>query len=271
MYSFLHSAFDYNDCDNPQKVFLHPGKYLFEVWGASGGGVNGGNGGYTSGVLSLTTNQTFYIFVGGMGEESIRSPNITKGGCNGGGNGGGGAISLQNGYYFSGSGGGGSTDIRTSGFLSNFDDRIIVAGGGGGSCGTYNLHGSGGSGGGINGGDSKGSYNISKGGSQNNGYEKGNGQDGRNGGSYDNGAQGNGGGGGGWYGGFSYQGTGSRTNSGGGGGSSYISGHPGCNSHPIFVFKNTKIFSGKEFQPPLQISIHYILKLTVETISDSKF
>ena len=34
---------------------------------------------------------------------------------------------------------------------------------------------------------------------------------------------------------------------------------------------NKKIFSGKEFQPPLQISIHYILKLTVETISDSKF
>ena len=39
---------------------LDPGTYAFEVWGAQGG-LNGGKGGYSFGVLRLNTKTKFYL------------------------------------------------------------------------------------------------------------------------------------------------------------------------------------------------------------------
>lgn len=159
-------------------------KYKVEVWGASGGTVlskyTGGNGGYSVGEVSLSTNEKLYIAVGGSGasteEEQHKS---ADGGWNGG----------SVGYYNTGAAtsggvgsGGGATSVQTTlvdnGELANYansqSDVVIVAGGGGGAdawlksggvktsgcrsgsskneqCGDQ--WGFGGSGGGISGGD----------------------------------------------------------------------------------------------------------------------
>ena len=100
------------------------GTYKLEVWGAQGGGSSsypGSNGGYSKGIINLSSEQKLYVYVGGKGTQGK-----TGGGYNGGGNG-------TSTYNY---GGGGSTDIRihngewndSSSLLS----RIIVAGGGGG-------------------------------------------------------------------------------------------------------------------------------------------
>lgn len=99
------------------------GKYLLEVWGASGASSNanfaGGKGAYIAGTIMLTEGQVLYVYVGKAG--------TTTGG--GGWNGGGTATSLSN-------GGGGATDISICNGAWNSDthlgSRIIVAGGGGG-------------------------------------------------------------------------------------------------------------------------------------------
>ena len=108
----------------------------------STGGV-GGLGGHAQGILSVSTGQSFSVFVGG---QAIG----VNGGYNGGGNGG------NAGSAFGAGGGGGSTDIRFGGNTVN--DRILVAGGGGGGgtvgCESLNASGgNGGNGGGGNGGN----------------------------------------------------------------------------------------------------------------------
>ncbi len=130
------------------------GRYLLEVWGASGGGNDpsstvlgsrGGKGGYSKGIIQLTKGTKLYAYVGGKGVGS-------SGGFNGGGDGG-----------PAGNGGGGATDIRLVGGVWNnpasLASRIIVAGGGGGADDTLATEvagggndGSGGHGGGTNGG-----------------------------------------------------------------------------------------------------------------------
>lgn len=130
------------------------GKYLLEVWGASGAGNDpsstvlgsrGGKGGYSKGEIQLTKGTKLYAYVGGKGTGS-------SGGFNGGGDGGPAA-----------NGGGGATDIRLVGGVWNdtisLASRLIVAGGGGGSDDTLvnevaggGNDGSGGAGGGTNGG-----------------------------------------------------------------------------------------------------------------------
>ena len=228
-----------------QEIHLEPNKYLFEAWGASGGYPNAGAGGYTAGVLILNESTTFYVFVGGKGEEANENGNITQGGCNGGGMGGKGDFKDK--YYWSGSGGGGATDIRLNSSNIALNDRILVAGGGGGACSNFTDRGVGGPAGGLIGFNSSGKFNISKGGNQTDGYMFGIGQDGRNGNKTDTqGAEGNGGGGGGWYGGYSYQGIGDYSNSGGGGGSSYISGHQECQPHPVYHFFRATLKTGNE-------------------------
>ena len=84
-----------------QSVTLQPGTYKLEAWGAQGGnGASdqiGGKGGYSTGILKITTPTTLYIGVGG-------SPGYSKtGGWNGGGTGG-----------SMGAGGGGMTHISTT-------------------------------------------------------------------------------------------------------------------------------------------------------------
>ena len=134
-------TFDFDYTGSEQKFGLPcVGYYKLEAWGAQGGTQSsnvGGYGGYSVGVLDVSSRKTLYINVGGY-------PSTFTGGYNGGGNGG---SSSQSGY-----GGGGATHISTqSGLLSTLGNNVssifIVAGAGGGS-GTYDNS-KGGSGGGY--------------------------------------------------------------------------------------------------------------------------
>lgn len=159
--------FDYTG--SVQTVTLAPGTYKLECWGAQGGNSNqsngtygnGGKGGYSTGILNVSTNTTIYITVGGQGQNGVFNTR-TAGGFNGGGDGYG-----TNGSGVGG-GGGGASDIslmspvfsHSSYFINNIRDtnsllsRIIVAGGGG-SAGydVSNNAANGGAGGGTTGQD----------------------------------------------------------------------------------------------------------------------
>ena len=123
------------------EVLLPAGQYKLQCWGAQGGsnaanssyGITaqaGGKGGYSEGVLTLTSKTTVRIYVGAAGSSSA-------GGFNGGGS------TVGSSSYNSGDeqgvscmgGGGGATDIRLSdGALLS---RMIVAGGGSGGAMCY--------------------------------------------------------------------------------------------------------------------------------------
>ena len=221
-----------------------------ECWGAQGGdpktGKNTpGKGGYTKGTISLLKGQTLYIFVGGEGSVSNKTQGTNVGGYNGGGySGGSGGPSM-----IVSTGGGGSTDIRVSVNsskaclnLSSLRTRIMVAAGGGGS-GTYTAYLIyGGYGGGLiggNGNSTSDDYGVSANANTGGGQTSTGSCARRPQSDYPNdyGAFGyanqtvvptndgyGGGGGGGWYGGVKGHGRG------GSGGSSFISGHTGCNA-----------------------------------------
>lgn len=159
--------FDYTG--SVQTATLTPGAYKLECWGAQGGNSNqsngtygnGGKGGYSTGILNVSTNTTIYITVGGQGQNGILNTR-TAGGFNGGGDG----YGTNNSGV--GGGGGGASDIslmspvfsHSSYFINNIRDtnsllsRIIVAGGGG-SAGydVRNNAANGGAGGGTTGQD----------------------------------------------------------------------------------------------------------------------
>lgn len=159
--------FDYTG--SVQTTTLTPGRYKLECWGAQGGNSNqsngtygnGGKGGYSTGILNVSTNTTIYITVGGQGQNGVLNTR-TAGGFNGGGDGDG----TNN--FGVGGGGGGASDIslmspvfsHSSYFINNIRDtnsllsRIIVAGGGG-SAGydVSNNAANGGAGGGTTGQD----------------------------------------------------------------------------------------------------------------------
>lgn len=159
--------FDYTG--SVQTTTLTPGAYKLECWGAQGGNSNqsngtygnGGKGGYSTGILNVSTNTTIYITVGGQGQNGILNTR-TAGGFNGGGDG----YGTNNSGV--GGGGGGASDIslmspvfsHSSYFINNIRDtnsllsRIIVAGGGG-SAGydVRNNAANGGAGGGTTGQD----------------------------------------------------------------------------------------------------------------------
>ena len=125
------------------------GTYKLEVWGAQGGGSHisgwwgsasrsGGLGGYASGTLSLSVNETLYIVVGGQGGTGGNLGNNYNGGYNGGGAGSHPDWTSER----AGGGGGGATHIgRQNAVLANTSPAnvIIVAGGGGGGY----MHGGG--------------------------------------------------------------------------------------------------------------------------------
>lgn len=210
-----------------EQDFISPcdGNYKVELWGASS--FHGGKAGYTSGIINLSSKLQLFIYVGQYGNEN-------SGGFNGGGSGR--YLSTLNYYY-----GGGATDVRlTNGNWNNFDSlksRIMVAAGSGsvnagglnGYTGTlggqYSYGGTQNSGGTVLNYTSCGQYNGTPGGF---GY-------GGTGGSADSPTTDNGsytggvGGGAGYYGG----GGSSKLCSGffqSAGGSSFISGHNGCNA-----------------------------------------
>lgn len=97
---------------NGLDVKLCAGTYKMQLWGAQGGN-SGGKGGYSTGNVTLTGNETLYFYVGGAGGKGIA-------GYNGGGTTGN-----------TGGGGGGATDIRVG--EDSLLARFIVAGGGGGN------------------------------------------------------------------------------------------------------------------------------------------
>lgn len=159
--------FDYTG--SVQTTTLTPGRYKLECWGAQGGNSNqsngtygnGGKGGYSTGILNVSTNTTIYITVGGQGQNGVLNTR-TAGSFNGGGDG----YGTNNSGV--GGGGGGASDIslmspvfsHSSYFINNIRDtnsllsRIIVAGGGG-SAGydVSNNAANGGAGGGTTGQD----------------------------------------------------------------------------------------------------------------------
>ncbi len=121
--------FDYT---GGEQTFIVPvsGTYKLETWGAQGGyrdidiinikeEVNGGLGGYSTGLIEFNKNAKIYLNIGGQGGSGneINSENLFggNGGYNGGGQGG-----LGNQGYASSNGGGGATHIAyTSGILSD--------------------------------------------------------------------------------------------------------------------------------------------------------
>ena len=222
-------------------ITLPAGKYKIEAYGAAGAtntkntSFTGGEGGYSYGTISFTSETSLYLNAGGTG-GSGGSSSATKNaeGYNGGGYS----------YYYAGSGGGATHVATTSGLLASLENNkdaiIIVAGGGGGSAAyssssSSSYCGYGGKGGGESG--QAGSYGSSyantryagQGGTQSAGGATGTttsrsgtagsfGQGGH-GGTASNSYYGEGGGGGGYYGGGGAGGV----EAGGGGGSGYLS------------------------------------------------
>ena len=262
---------DVHDC-TPYVLSLSTGVYQFECWGSKGGNWGGSNGvipskpgvgGYTSGRLYISKPATFFVYIGNIGFfnsvkfESIPTGNFVPPG--------------------------GATDVRLN-YSENWWDnyslisRIMVAAGGGAAEWKASI---GGNGGGLNGGNSTSAIDVSGsevfderclGATQTSGSEctplSGHkavkGEFGSAGkaepytgfGEIDTGGFG----GGGYYGGTSYQ-----YSFAGSGGSSFISGHEGCNSvkdqtefiehtnqpnhYSGFVFKHTKMICGNETMP----------------------
>ena len=217
---------DFAARDEPYYVYLPKGQYLFQCWGASGGGAyegSPGKGRYASGIISLDKGRTFYIYVGKKG-TTTNIPQFN--------------YANDNVWYRHG---GAATDIRLEKGNNWYDfyslaSRIIVAGGGG----AFER---------INGGNAGGligetivnvsGYRAAEGGTQIRGGSNASWSTYGHGTSGKFGIAGNGycndntqtrcdegcGGGSGYYGGGGLPYAGS-----GGGGSSYISGYEGCDS-----------------------------------------
>ena len=240
-------------CSGQGQQWVAPkaGTYTMECWGSNGGicpqGASlaaPGIGGYVKGDIILSKSQNIYVYVGAIGTSANYS-NTNAGGWNGGGYGS--TYNRSSGH--GGSGGGGSTDIRivaasTSDYkiwneTNSLRSRIIVAAGGGGRgyYPTTSARWNGSYGGGLIGQAGiaatgyTGADTNNTGGTQTKG---GNNPHYNNDTKYvgyfgyaplaDHDGGYGGGGGGGWYGGSKGYGRG------GAGGSSFISGHPGCNA-----------------------------------------
>ena len=128
--------YDFSFTGSPQEISLKKGRYLFELWGASGCIYHGyeinpggcdyttGSAGFVSGIIEFQKPQILYIYVGEEGKDNEKAIFNCQSKT-------GGLIT-----------GGGATDIRIStGEWNSFDSlktRIIVAGGSGGgerACG----------------------------------------------------------------------------------------------------------------------------------------
>ncbi len=263
----IESVSNYNYIGKEQMLALLPGKYKFECWGARGGSnynENKNYGAYTSGIIELSKNMAFYVYVGEKGDTN-RSIKYN-----------GGAIGGKSNYMHSGiegCSGGGATDIRTiAGNWSDFNSlksRIMVAAGAGGAtnpvyetAGQYSIAG------GLNGysggyyryhqyvGQEGGGATQTRGGIAGKNFYGASGT--VNAGNFGIGgacestsdASGAGGGGGGYYGGGAGGSTLTEgTGQGGGGGSSFISGHDGCDAIKEESTEDNIIHTGK--------SIHY--------------
>ena len=131
-----HVVYDFEYTGEYEQVTLSAGRYKLECWGAQGGNgafSDGGHGGYSSGIINLSTDTPIYVFVGGAGSTN-NGIKTTNGGFNGGGS----ARSTMSGNASQVASGGGASDIRIND--TSLYARVIVAGGGGGGCGrNYNT------------------------------------------------------------------------------------------------------------------------------------
>ena len=245
-----------------QSQVLQAGTYKLEVWGAQGGSYNttaGGKGGYSAGTITIPTQTTVYVYVGGQG-AGANPATALAGGFNGGGNGYGGAS-----YYFGS--GGGASDVRVG--QDSLYARVIVAGGGGG-VGSQSTSSSrryaGGYGGGTSGGTGSQRSNSYRAGTGGSATAKGTSYNGSTadptnynadlaafgaGGGRTSGTNRTAGGGGGWYGG------GFSASGGGGGGSGYVytsdsaSNYPnGCLLNSDNYLTSTTMYAGNSSSVP---------------------
>ncbi len=233
--------FDYKGA--PQEVTLYPGTYVIECWGSQGAETYtetsvyrsaGGKGAYTKGTLIINNATTFYVYVG-QKATAVRGPAQAGPLFNNA------AISKCVTNFYS-SNGGGATDIRLIGGVYNnvtsLRSRIMVAAAGAGA-GCSNEIKPGAPGGALTG-FAPPQGNINSGISptpQTKGGAAGIRQGGNNNlvltptaGTLGSGGNGTGNGGYGGSGGAGYYGGGGGIDVGGATGSSFISGHPGCNA-----------------------------------------
>ena len=134
--SYVVATYDYTGTSQTFNV-PYNGIYKIELWGAQGGGdttYTGGFGAYTSGLITLHENDNLYVYVGeyGINENEVFNNGGTTDYT---------IYHTDEGYGYAG---GGSTDIRTvSGTWSDFESRksrIMVAAGGGGTQTYYSIH-----------------------------------------------------------------------------------------------------------------------------------
>ena len=264
-WEYINAVWNYsytaNNCYTWTSAPQGTNSYTMECWGAQGTNYDatyqGGKGGYTKGTLSLNTTLAAHLYIYCGQQPAAQS---VTGGWNGGGTG------LDNGHTVAdeklqiGYGGGGATDIRlTDGDWNNFSSlqsRIMVAAGGAGNAMSVQHlqdsrggHGIPGYAGGLIGGDGSDSsieaHGLTFCGSGATQTEPGNSLNDKEkigdqiisesgqwkggfgyGGSPAVGYYCGGGGGSGYYGG----GASTRGHGAGGGGSSFISGHEGCDA-----------------------------------------
>lgn len=160
------------------------GHYKLEVWGAQGGAATynsnynrGGYGGFSTGVVDLSSGSLLHIYVGSAGQGGVGSAATLNSSDSTSGYNGGGYIGFYPNNSLHGGGGGATHIAKVSGLLSSLSGSIsnllIVAGGGGGASvhtGYTSYSGIGGSGGGYIGGsgstNSTTCYNYGNGGTQ---------------------------------------------------------------------------------------------------------
>jgi hypothetical protein len=132
------TSIDFPYTGSVYQLDLSKGTYIVETWGANGGNSNGGileiggTGGYSTGILTVLSKSTYYVYVGGAG--LMKTASIA---ANGGYNGGGNSPASPSGVQIGGSGGGATHIAAVSGLLNTLSagnpNIKIVAGGGGGS------------------------------------------------------------------------------------------------------------------------------------------
>jgi len=133
----LTAATTYGYTGQAQCVVLPAGKYQIECWGARGathtGYYSGGNGGYTKGEIIFNQSRNLYIYVGEFGPSLYGANGSSKVTFNGGGK-----ASVHNSTHNSmnAGSGGGASDVRiVYAAWNNFESlksRLMIAGGGGG-------------------------------------------------------------------------------------------------------------------------------------------
>lgn len=251
------------EIDDNGREYITPssGWYKIELWGAAGGGTNGGRGAYVSGVMHLELGDFLYFYVGEKGDKNAT--------FNGGGAGSG-----------SNYAGGGATDVRlisgTWNEEESLESRIMVAGGGGGGSSV-----NGGGGGTLVGGDGSTANNSDPtkaiGGTQSAGGNHGTGsKSSGTSGSFGIGGTGGtnlSGGGGGYYGGGA---SGSANNylGSGAGGSSFIVGYAGARARTNGTVQKTPnrtytIHRGKYEEPVYDSEGNLISESSGEAILES--